>query len=72
MAVNHVNGKVVTEDDQVSEQLMEKVHGEIAKHGEYIGSWFTICGDACLLSCVSDEACLAGWSTAGVCRGRAS
>jgi len=26
--------------------------------------WFTICGDACPLSCVNAEACLTGWPNA--------
>jgi len=29
-----------------------------------LGSLFTICGDACPLSCISAEACLTGWPNA--------
>jgi len=32
-------------------------------------SRFTICGDACPLSCVNAEACLTGWPSAWVCSG---
>jgi len=35
-------------------------------------SRFTICGDACPLSCVNAEACLTGWPNARVRRGGGS
>ena len=36
---------------------------------QFHGSWFTICGDACPLSCVNAEACLTDWPNAWILGG---